>query len=218
MMQDRLERRVNRVNLAMVEMSSLVNEAVKESLEAFQEGDLKLATSVIEGDSLVNLKELEIDKKCIELIALQQPVSKALREIISVMKASSDLERIGDHAASIGKAVLLLEDKPRYPEIEEQLLAVGDIIYSMGEEAIEAFIKGDSSFAKEIASHNQEVAALYSHFYDVSVKKMTVEPASILTVTEYQKIGHYLERIGDYITNVCEWSVYRETGDMIDLN
>lgn len=216
-MKIRLDRKLKSVNMSLVEMTTLVNRGIRQSLEAFTDKNFDLADEVIEDDFLINDKELEIDRKCIEVIALQHPVSKTLRGVISVMKASSDLERIGDHAASIAKATKNLEGKTTYPEIEAQLLEVGQMIYHMGEKSVEAFIKEDALFAQEIAGLNQLVAEKYQVFYESAVTLMTKDSESILTVTEYLKIGRYLERIGDYSTNVCEWSVYRETGDMVDL-
>lgn len=216
-MKIRLDRKLKSVNMSMVEMTTLVNRGIRLSLEAFEKKDFKLAEDVIEDDFLINDKEQEIDRKCIEVIALQHPVSKTLRGVIAVMKASSDLERIGDHAASIAKATIQLDGKTAYPEIEKQLLEVGEMIYHMGEKAVEAFIKEDAEFAQEIAGLNQLVSDKYGEFYQAAVQSMIHDSDSVLTMTEYLKVGRYLERIGDYITNVCEWSVYRETGEMIDL-
>lgn len=216
-MKIRLDRKLKSVNMSMVEMTTLVNRGIRQSLEAFEKKDFVLAEEVIEDDFLINDKELEIDRKCIEVIALQHPVSKTLRGVIAVMKASSDLERMADHAASIAKATIQLDGKKLYPDIEKQLLEVGDMIYHMGEKSVEAFIKEDAMFAQEIAGLNQLVSDKYSEFYQAAVNLMITDSESVLTVTEYLKIGRYLERIGDYSTNVCEWSVYRETGEMIDL-
>ncbi|QIL46476.1 phosphate signaling complex protein PhoU [Vagococcus coleopterorum] len=216
-MSERLDRKIKRVNMSMVEMTTLVNRGIRNALEAFEKKDFALAEEVIEDDFLINDKELDIDRKCVEVIALQHPVSSVLRGVISVMKASSDLERIGDHAASIAKATIQLEGKESYPVIEKQLYEVGQMIYNMGNQAVEAFIKEDAHFAQEIASHNQVVSEKYSEFYDAAVAMMIKDSDSVLTMTEYLKVGRYLERIGDYITNVCEWSVYRETGEMVDL-
>src|SRR5690625_2353038 len=114
--QDELEE----LHIRFYKMGQMVHEAVHQSVQAFSEQDEELATKGIANDAKINELEETLEKECIELIALQQPVSSDLRKIITVMKASADLERMGDHAVSISKATVRTVGQPKQPEVQEK--------------------------------------------------------------------------------------------------
>lgn len=212
------EEELNELHIHFSEMGKMVNEAVYKSVKAFTNHDKEMAQGVIEADPLINNMEQSLEKKCFELIALQQPVTSDLRKIVTVMKASADLERMGDHAVSIAKSTIRVKGNKRIPKIEADIVALSETVKKMVEEVLIAYIKGDAEKAKEIASSDTEVDKESKNIYQQSIDQMKLDPELVLGATDYLLVSTYLERIGDYVTNICEWIVYLQTGKIVELN
>ncbi|MHC5268122.1 phosphate signaling complex protein PhoU [Enterococcus sp. LJL98] len=200
------------------EMGMLVSKAIHHSVQAYVKHDRKLASEVIAQDELVNQLEVRLEKKSFEMIALQQPVTTDLRRIITVMKASSDLERMGDHAVSIAKSTIRVKGEERIPEIEKEVNEMSDYVKKMVDNVLIAYVKTDEVDAKLIAKMDEKVNQWYSDIYYQAIKEMKNDPELIIIGTEYINVAQYLERIGDYVTNICEWIVYLATGKISELN
>ena len=140
---DDLEKLRNQFYAMGTEVLSQINKTVR----AFISHDRELAKEVIEGDEIVNNFETKLEKKSLEIIALQQPVSQDLRTVITVLKASSDVERMGDHAASIAKATIRVKGEERLPEVEAELKKMGKAVRNMVEEALDVYVTGDEERA-----------------------------------------------------------------------
>jgi phosphate transport system protein len=151
-------------------------------------------------------------------LRLQQPVTGDLRMIVTVMKASSDLERMGDHAVSIAKSTIRVKGNVRVPEIEQALAEMATKVKQMVEEILDAYVKADMKRAKAIALEDKNVDEYSNRIYKMCVSQMQENPDTIVGSMDYMLVGSYLERIGDYVTNICEWIVYLETGKLVELN
>ncbi|WP_208560592.1 phosphate signaling complex protein PhoU [Marinilactibacillus kalidii] len=200
------------------QMGCMVNEAIYKSIKAFVKHDKELATGVIEEDKHINQMELDLEQSCIELIALQQPVTTDLRKIITVMKASADLERMGDHAVSISKSTIRVKGMKRNSAIESMISDAGEKIKKMGEDVLTAYIEYDTERAVEIAKYDYLVDSLAHDIKEACISEMKKDPELVLGATDYMMASTYIERIGDYITNISEWIVYFETGEIQELN
>lgn len=200
------------------QMGKMVNEAIYKSIKAFANHDKKLAKQVIEEDTKINQLEHDIEQTCVELIALQQPVTADLRKIIMIMKASADLERMGDHAVSISKSTIRVKGNKRKEKIEKKISKAGEKIKSMGNEILDAFIAYDEELAYEIAIKDQEIDALTNEIKHDCIDEMKKDPELVLGATDYMLASTYIERIGDYVTNIAEWIVYFRTGEIQELN
>lgn len=217
-MRQNFEAELNDLHVHFSEMGMMVNEAIHKSVKAFINHDKDLARSVIENDASINNREAELEDKCIELIALQQPVTSDLRKIITVMKASVDLERMGDHAVSISKSTIRVKGNQRVPEIEAAIAELGEKVKHSVEEALDAYLKFDVANAREVALKDNDIDADAHKITKACIDDMKRNPELVIGATDYILVTTYLERIGDYVTNISEWIVYHETGKVEELN
>ncbi|HAQ1200357.1 TPA: phosphate signaling complex protein PhoU, partial [Enterococcus faecium] len=196
----------------------MVSSAVHKSVRAYIKHDKILAQEVIENDININNMETRLEKKSFEMIALQQPVTTDLRMIITVMKASSDLERMADHAVSVAKSTIRVKGQTRIPEIEKEISDMSDYVKKMVDNVLVAYVKTDEKDARTIANMDQRVNDYFNRIYNATIKNMQENPETVISGTDYLNVASYLERIGDYVTNICEWIVYLATGKITELN
>lgn len=201
-------------------MGLMVNENILLAVKAFINHDKEAAVRVKQNDKAINDIEIHIEEMCFKLIALQQPVSSDLRSIITVMKASSDLERMGDHAVSIARSVIRVKERhhKRIPLVEEKIAAQAEIVKTMVEDALDAYVRIDVDAAHRIAETDSNVDDLYVAINHLCLKEMANDPEVVPAGTDYIAVAGYLERIGDYVTNVCERIIYLKTGELSELN
>ena len=210
---DELEKLHNQFYAMGTEVLSQINKTV----QAFISHDRELAKEVIEGDEVVNNFETKLEKKSLEIIALQQPVSQDLRTVITVLKASSDVERMGDHAASIAKATIRVKGEERLPEVEAEIKKMGKAVRNMVEEALDVYVIGDEERAYEVAALDEVVDNYFRDIQNMAVESIHQQPDTVFAGKEYLQVITYLERIGDYARNLCEWVIYLKTGKIIEL-
>ena len=168
-------------------------------------------------DDHINELEISLEKRSFEMIALQQPVTTDLRNIITVMKASSDLERMGDHAVSIAKSTIRVKGQQRIAEVEKEISDMSDYVKKMVDNVLVAYVKTDQKDARMIAQMDEKVNKYYNDIYYMTIDSMKENPETVISGTEYLYVAQYLERIGDYVTNICEWIVYLATGKITEL-
>ncbi|VEE22463.1 phosphate transport system protein [Streptococcus equinus] len=210
---DDLEKLHNQFYAMGTEVLSQINKTVR----AFISHDRELAKEVIEGDEIVNNFETKLEKESLELIALQQPVSQDLRTVITVLKASSDVERMGDHAASIAKATIRVKGEERLPEVEAEIKKMGKAVRNMVEEALDVYVTGDEERAYEVAASDEVIDNYFKEIQNMAVESIRQQPDTVFAGKEYFQVITYLERIGDYARNLCEWVIYLKTGKIIEL-
>lgn len=217
-MRQNFEEELNDLHVHFSEMGMMVSEAVYKSVKAFINHDKELAHNVIENDVAINNREAELEKKCFELIALQQPVTSDLRKIITVMKACADLERMGDHAVSISKSTIRVKGNKRDPKIEAEIADLSEIVKKRVEEVLEAYLQYDVTKAREIAQKDDLIDEAAHSITEKAIEDMKRSSDLVIGAADYILVASYLERIGDYVTNICEWIVYHETGKVVELN
>lgn len=201
-----------------MEMGINVSEQIYRSTKAFIEHDKELANEVVSDDQEINGGEMQLENQALKLIALQQPVASDFRTIVSVLKASSDLERIGDHAVSIAKETILVKGNPRVPQIEEKISAMTADIRKMLEQVLDAYVKADEKSARNIAQEDKKIDEQYKVCRDLIVKEMQHETKTAVATSSYLLVARLLERIGDHIVNLSEWIVYSKNGHLVELN
>lgn len=200
------------------QMGMMVNEAIYKSVKSFINHDKRLAQEVINQDYQINEIELVLEKKCFELIALQQPVTSDLRKIVTIMKACVDLERMGDHAVSIAKSTIHVKGTKRIPQMEEKIETLSGQVKLHVRLVLEAYLKKDVQEARKIANSDSIINALSKEIFEQSIEEMKNDSDLVIGGTDYLFVSRYLERIGDYVTNICEWIIYLETGKISELN
>lgn len=201
-----------------LEMGDTVKQAVSQSVKSFIKHDVDLAQHVIQQDQHINASEVSIEKDCFTLIALQQPVASDLRTIVAIMKATSDLERMGDHAVSIAQATISVKGNERILSIEHMLEDMANIVENMMSRVLKAYVNLDVEEARRIAQADEAVDIYLKKISNETAKGILENPVTVTGGMEYMLVAGYLERIGDYITNVCERIVYTATGKITDLN
>lgn len=218
MLRTQFEEELLNLHNQFYEMGMMVSSAVHKSVRAYIKHDKILAQEVIENDININNMETRLEKKSFEMIALQQPVTTDLRMIITVMKASSDLERMADHAVSVAKSTIRVKGQTRIPEIEKEISDMSDYVKKMVDNVLVAYFKTDEKDARTIANMDQRVNDYFNRIYNATIKNMQENPETVISGTDYLNVASYLERIGDYVTNICEWIVYLATGKITELN
>lgn len=218
MLRTQFEEELLNLHNQFYEMGMMVSSAVHKSVKAYINHDKKLAQEVIDRDIEINDMEVKLEKKSFEMIALQQPVTTDLRMIITVMKASSDLERMADHAVSIAKSTIRLKGETRIPEIEKEISDMSDYVKKMVDNVLIAYVKTDQKDARMIAQMDDRTNEYFDSIYKHAVEAMKANPETVISGTDYLHVAQYLERIGDYVLDICEWIVYLATGKITELN
>ena len=198
-------------------MGNEVLSQINRTVRAFVTHDRELARQVIEDDAEVNDYEVKLEKKSLEIIALQQPVSQDLRTVITVLKASSDLERMGDHAVSIAKATVRMKGEVRIESVEDAISKMGRDVKNFVEETLNVYLNGNVDQAYAVAALDEKINEYFDDIRDLATEEIKQNPELIVTGRDYFQVISYLERIGDYAKNICEWVVYFETGKIIEL-
>lgn len=201
----------------LVAMGTLVEEAIHQSLKAVIEKDVALAEKVIAGDERINDLELKIEKGCFSTIALQQPLGSDLRRIGTMLKVATDIERMGDHAVSIAKSAIRLQQET-YVKPLVDIPKLGEMVKKMVREALTAYISGDVEEAKRIAKADDEIDHLYRLIITDAISIMSSNEKLVNQGSQFLFIAQGLERIADHVTNICEWINYMKTGEIREFN
>jgi phosphate transport system protein len=201
----------------LVLMGQKVENAIEQAMTALVETDIPLAKEVISNDEQVNQLQYKIDEACLVLIATQQPTASDLRSVIAVMHIVIELERIGDHAAGIAKAVVKMAEEPMLKTLKK-IIKMADLSEKMLQDCLQAFVKRDIDWAREIAAQDTEMDGMYRSVFEKLVEIMAENKKLIARATYLMWCGHNLERIADRVTNIAEQVIFMSTGDKGELN
>ena len=198
-------------------MGSMVEKATSRSIEALKERDLEKAHEIIADDLKINRKRFNIEEKCVQLIATQQPMASDLRTIIGVLNIITEIERIGDHAEGIAKIVVMIGDEPLLKPLID-IPRMSEKVNDMLHRSLDALINRDADVAKQIVGEDDEVDNLYDQVFRELLTFMAEDPKTITRATRLIWVAHNLERSADRVTNICERVVYMVTGKMEEMN
>src|SRR4030043_429112 len=197
-------------------MGSMVSKASLRSIEALKNRDLDLAQQIIADDRKINQKRFEIEEKCVELIATQQPMASDLRIILAVLNIISEVERIGDYAEGIAKIAIMMGDEPPLkPLIDIPRMAEQTV--DMLRRSLDAFVNRDAEAARKISAEDDAIDHLYDQVFRELLTFMAEDPRTITRATRLIWVAHNLERSADRVTNICERVVYVVTGKMEEI-
>lgn len=212
-----LEKRIQLLTSELVEMGSLVENQIYNSMEAFKRKDMILANIIIENDDKVDELNKKIEEQCLKLMATESPVATDLRRIFTTSKIVTDLERMADYAVDICKVAQRVELDILGQECEP-LWQMVDILRKMIKKSLKAFVKGDLDEAYEICKMDDKVDILYRGLFSDMLRKMAKDETIINKGAQILFASKYLERVGDHVTNICEWIIFSAKGDYVDLN
>lgn len=209
-MRYQLERDLQQLKDDIGRLGGLVEESLDKTIIALRELDADLAKEIIAHDDEVDNIENKIEKRCLSLFALQQPLAKDLRMIGSTLKMITDLERIADHSSDMSELILRLVEKP--VKLNNDIFKMAEKARSMVGRSIDAFINEDMKTATEVCRDDDEI----DDYFNILIMDIASQIKSDTKIAEQlidiMFIVKYLERIGDHATNIGEWVVYNETG------
>ena len=216
-MRESFEEHIKGLNKEVVAMSEMVATATSRSVEALGNRDIEKAKQIVNDDLLINRKRWQIEEKCINLIALQQPVATDLREIIAVLNIITELERMGDYAEGNAKIAIMLGGEPLIRPLIF-LPKMAEKANSMLKRSMQALVNRDAKTANAICNEDDEVDKLYDEAYHDLLMCMIKDPTLVSKATPLIWAAHNLERIADRVTNICERIVFLATGSMPQAN
>ena len=216
-MQRHIDTQIQALRQEFITMGLEVKASLEKAIISLKEDDKQAAKEIIEHDEVINNHETHLAKKTAQIIALQSPVAGDLRELISILKASSDLERLADHAVSIAKNVLLLKEERRDDEIDMMIVKMGDNVLEMLASILKAYTEMDEKLAIKIAEMDAGNDGIFLDIRKRAMDLIKTNPKFASEGIDYLQIANYLERSGDYITNIAEWIVYTKKGKITEL-
>ena len=201
----------------LLRMGGLVQAALRQSIEALQARSVALADEVISGDNATDALHLELEERCLQLMATQQPMAKDLRMIAAVWAMSIDLERMGDHAEDIARVTRRLAEQPLLKPLMD-IPRMADLVSEMLREGLDAFVARDAARAERMAAKDDAVDHLYAQVFRELLTYMLEDPKNTQRATQLLMVAQALERMGDHATNIAERVIYMVTGTLRELN
>jgi phosphate transport system protein len=212
-----LDRELQEIKDNVLRMGGLVEDAIHSAIEALIAHDADASLAVIKGDALINEMQRKISTMITATVATQSPVARDLRFLLSLDHVSYELERMGDHAASVAKQARKLAPEPplkQYIDLPE----MGEIAARLVHGILRALVDIDQIAAREVAVEDDEIDRLYHRTFDEVVSLMREDGGNVERGTRILFAAHYIERIGDRVTNIAEDVVFLATGEIEDLN
>jgi len=210
----RLDEEINKLRKTLLEMGNDVEEAIGLAIKALRDYDTVLAKQVIKNDAIINRLEVTVDKNCLNIFALKQPIAIDLRFVASSLKINTDLERMGDLAARIAEDVLTLIKEQDFPHLEE-LYKMSDEVQAMVRIAMEAFMQKNVDVANNVIQQDEKVDAIYDSIIKKIGPYVHENSGRFETGLAIINIAKCLERIGDHATNICEDTIYLAEGEIV---
>ena len=215
-MRKHFDEQLDELHLSLLKMGATVEDVIDLAIKSLVTQDLEKAEKVLKLDDRIDEMELEIEEKCLDLLALQQPIAKDLRRISTILKIITDLERIGDHGVNIAKVTMKIgTQKHIKPLIDIPRMA--DIAKQMMKNSLDSFINEDPTLARETAEMDDIIDAIYEDIYVELLEMLSKNKEIMQQVVYLLFVGRYLERIADHITNICERIIYMTTGERVEF-
>ncbi|MBI3910102.1 MAG: phosphate signaling complex protein PhoU [Armatimonadetes bacterium] len=212
----RFEQELQSLQHDLLRMGSYVTDMVNRALQALVRQDVALANEVVRMDDQADAMDLQIEQKCLRLLALQQPMSRDLRLISTALKIITDLERIGDYAVDIAKTARRLAGEVYLKPLVD-IPRMGEVCIWMIREALNAYVRRDLDLVNQVVARDDEVDELYDRLFTDLLAYMERDPSLIRQGTWLLHVARFLERIADHIVNVAERVYFMETGDFKQL-
>lgn len=209
-----LERDLENLKELVLNMGSLVENAIESAIQSLVKRNTVLASEVRKGDQIIDELENEIEENCLKVLALHQPVAADLRFIVTVMKVNNDLERIGDFALNIAARATYLSTHDSL-EIPANFFDMVKKSQAMLHDSLDALITLDEAKAKKVCVADEEIDSLNRDMFTAMQKMMYDNRETIKRAVHMLSISRYLERIADLSTNIAEDVVFMVTGQII---
>jgi phosphate transport system protein len=199
---------------SFIEMADMSKKIINDAMESLMERDKERAKATYQYDRLIDLKELEIEERCIRILALYSPEAADLRLVVSILKSIVDLERIGDLARDICETAIRLSEVPPikpYVDLPRMLKIVSDML----KDSVMSLLRGDVELAKEVIDRDDIVDSFYERLFDELVEISQKNAENAAAAIRLILVVKSLERVGDHATNIAEYAIYYKTGDVV---
>jgi phosphate transport system protein len=201
----------------VVMLGGMVEKSIARALDALSRRDLTASEQVVREDDYIDSKRFEIEEKCIDIIATQQPMAGDLRVVVTILHVIVELERMGDYAEGIARISLLMGNEPTLKPLID-IPRMADKATTMLHRSLDALVNRDTVTALQVCSEDDAVDALYDQVYRELLLFMIEDPKVIQRATYLLWVAHDVERIADRATNIAERVVYLVTGKMEEIN
>ncbi|CVK18775.1 phosphate signaling complex protein PhoU [Sporomusa sphaeroides] len=205
------DQELEQLRQSLLTMGMAVARAIDDAVNSLARQDAELAGRVMDYDDEIDQMEIDIEDKCMVLIARQQPIARDLRIIGTGLKITTDLERMGDHAYDIAKIALDMANQPLIKPLVD-IPRMAQMSQKMLKDALDAYITLDITLAEQVCLNDDEVDNIYHQVFRELLTYMMEDPKTITQATQLIFVARYLERVADHATNIAEWTIYLVTG------
>ena len=199
----------------LLAVGSMVEKAIANSVDALKTRDLDLSRQVVQDDAVIDARRYDIEERCVNLIARQQPMATDLRTIIAILQIVGELERMGDYASGIAKISLAMGNEPPIKPLID-IPRMADKASQMLRRSLDSLVSRDIVAAEGVRADDDEVDALYDQIYRELLTFMLEDPRTITRATYLLWVAHDLERIADRATNIAKRVIYLVTGRHVE--
>ena len=217
MTREAFEKKLRELQDEVLVMGSMVEKAIRRSVDALRTHDVALAQQVVTDDVAINATRYDLEEKCILTIALQAPMAADLRELVAILFIANELERMADHAEGIGRISLMLGDEP-LPRPLGAILDMSERASDMLRRALTSFVERDHAAARRICDEDDIIDEMYDATYQELIQEIVKSPEHVQRYTYLIWTCHNLERIADRVTNICERVIFMVTGELQEIN
>jgi phosphate transport system protein len=215
------ELELEQVQATASRMGALVEDAIRNAVQALLRRNREQATAVIEGDVKINELHLQLREEVFTVIATQAPVARDLRLLLGLQYIGAEIERMGDYATRIAKRSRKLTAEPPPTDSEATLVELGqmgELVEKQVHDILTAFITVDASLAQEVAKRDDAIDRLYRKVFAEQLSALQSDPEHVMPIQHLLNVAHTLERIGDRVTNVAEDIVFLDSGQVVELD
>ncbi len=210
------DRDLQEIQAQLMKMGGLVEAAIKDSAEALRTRDGELAEQVRKRDTEIDKLDVQVNESCARVLALRQPAASDLRLVLSVMRISQNLERMGDYAKNIAKRALVLSDLEPIEGTGMLITKMATEVHSMLTDALDSFVRQDEDLAEQVRQRDLDVDHMYNAMFRELLTFMMEDPRLITTSMHLHFVAKNIERMGDHTTSIAEQVTYFLSGDLPD--
>ncbi len=204
------------IDTTLAEMGGMAETQLAKAAQALVRRDVELAREIIAADVHIDRLEAELDRNAIRLIALRQPMAEDLRMVITALKTSANLERIGDYAKNVAKRTITLAEMPPIGNTVYTIERMAEMAQGLVSSVLDAYVKRDIDAADDVRQRDAEIDRLHTSLFRELLTHMMEDPHNITACTHLLFIAKNVERIGDHATNIAEYVHFLVSGEMIE--
>jgi len=207
-----LQRQITKLKKQILQVGTMVEEAVRDAIQAVHSRDVDLARRTIQGDTQINEMEIDVEEECLHTLALHQPVAQDLRYVVAVLKINNDLERIADLAVNVAKQAILLSEEPKIDALPYDLPGMAKKVKTMLEQSLDALVNSDTELAESVREMDDDVDAIHRQMYRDVEQRLQQDPDHARQLIHLLGVSRSLERIADHTVNIAEDVLYMAKG------